>query len=329
MKTAQAQNHFTIAKSQTTIANREPAHALKKQYSKGFTLTEASLSMAFVAFLLLAIATLIIYSITLYQKGLTLRNVNNAGLDLIDELTRTISASSNSSPDCSVLNSTTDKSRCNSYKYGLIFHESRTTVKLARSSDPAFVAPSHGFFCTGSYSYVWNTGYVLDTTGTYTSDSGGSLSTARLTLSSSAGSTNNFHLLRMEDSTRSVCASAWNNATGQYPNGNTRTALNRANPSSTISVSDEVYNSRRELLSSISETQLAVYDFSVYYPTYHALTGHAFYSGSFVLGTIAGSVNITSASDTCKDVPDNLNTDFAYCAINKFNFAVRASGASK
>ena len=60
-------------------------------------------------------------------------------------------------------------------------------------------------------------------------------------------------------------------------------------------------------------------------------TKQIFFSGTFILATIRGGVNIQSNGDFCtgdKEVDGdefNLN-NFDYCAVNKFNFSARATG---
>ncbi|MBR1795822.1 hypothetical protein IJ765_00985 [Candidatus Saccharibacteria bacterium] len=296
------------------------------QTKKGFTIAELSISIGYVAFLLIAVATLIVYSISIYQKGLTLRSVNNAGLELIDELTRTISDSSNSYPDCNALANTTDRSRCRSNWGNLVYGQVNTTVYIPASNE-TITAPAYGFFCTGSYSYVWNSGYVLNTDGTYyhSSTREGFTDYKQSIISASGTTVQDYRLLRFNDSNREICSNAWNGSPGSYPASYATASIS---PDRSITVPNEVFNTKRELMSASSETQLAVYDFHVHAINYQDLTAHALYAGSFTLGTISGSVNIQTSSNTCKDAPDNLNTGFAYCAINKFNFAVRASGKS-
>ena len=75
-----------------------------------------------------------------------------------------------------------------------------------------------------------------------------------------------------------------------------------------------------------SENNLAIYDFTIFAPTVHGLTSSGFYSGTFILATLRGGININSTGEFCSDPPDGLKTDFAYCAINKFNFSMRAVG---
>ena len=93
-------------------------------------------------------------------------------------------------------------------------------------------------------------------------------------------------------------------------------------PTYTLSSSPET---NEELLDN-SENNLALYDMSVFAPAVHKLTSSAYYSGTFILATLRGGININSTGEYCSDPPDNLNTDFAYCAINKFNFAMQANG---
>lgn len=261
-----------------------------KKFRSGFTISEISLSMVFISFMLLSIAALVIYATTLYQKGLTLRAVNNTGLELVDEITRSLSGSFNSVS-------------------GNYYYQRKGNVYLPNSSNEQLNVPIWGVFCTGTYSYAWNTGYVLGNE-TYARTSGGATfrDVDRLTLTTADGTYQGFRLLRVNDSNRAVCASVSDSS------GNSITATGVTNT--------------RELFSSSSEHQLALYDFHVFTPVYHSLTGHTYYSGSFVIGTIKGSVDITTTSDVCKEASDNLNTDFTYCAINKFNFAVRATGAN-
>ncbi len=262
-----------------------------KKFRRGFTISEITISMAFVSLLLIAIAGLIVYCITLYQKGLTLRAVNNTGLEIVDELTRALSSSQN--------NSTSN------YWY------QKTGSAYLANKDYQEVSnvPYWGIFCTGTYSYAWNTGYVLNNTYRRTRYGDYFAASNRLTVSVAGTSYTNFRLLRINDSDRELCASISGDSTP-----NIASAAHGSNP--------------RDLLSQSSEHRLALYDFKVFTPAYHELTGHTLFAGSFVLGTLAGSVDITTVEEVCKEPPDGLSTDFTYCAINKFNFAVRATGAN-
>lgn len=89
--------------------------------SQGFTLVELMLAMAFVAMLLLVIAGVVIQMSSIYNKGLTMKSVNQASRSIITDMKRTIAESSSFSLD-------------SSYK------------------------ASQGRLCTGAYTYIWNIG---------------------------------------------------------------------------------------------------------------------------------------------------------------------------
>lgn len=96
----------------------------------GFTIIELMLAMSFVAMLLLAIAMTTIQIGNIYNKGITLKQVNQAGRALSDELQRTLAASS-----------AIDASGAAGSRYQ--------------------TQPGGGRLCMGKYSYVWNTGKAL------------------------------------------------------------------------------------------------------------------------------------------------------------------------
>lgn len=98
----------------------------------GFTIIELMLAMGFVALLLLAIAMTTIQIGRIYNKGVTLRQVNQAGRSLSDELQRSIASARP-------------------------FDVSVTTGPMARYINQ----PGGGRLCIGKYSYAWNTGKAL------------------------------------------------------------------------------------------------------------------------------------------------------------------------
>lgn len=57
---------------------------------QGFTIVELMLAMTFVATLLISIAVVTINIVTIYQRGLALKAVNNVGRSLVEELTTSI-----------------------------------------------------------------------------------------------------------------------------------------------------------------------------------------------------------------------------------------------
>lgn len=104
---------------------------VNKRY--GFTLIELMLAMGFVSVLLIAIAMTVIQVGNIYNRGLTLKDVNQAGRSITSELQRDI-------------NSTTPFDLSKMYKI---------------QGDVS--KPSGGRLCTGQYSYVWNYGWAINT----------------------------------------------------------------------------------------------------------------------------------------------------------------------
>ncbi|MDO4889209.1 MAG: hypothetical protein Q4A25_00740 [Candidatus Saccharibacteria bacterium] len=288
----------------------------------GFTILETALAMAFISFLMLAIGFAVIQISNIYQKGITIKVLNNNGRELVDEFSRTILASKYDKVEDSEdshFDYTFTEVREELYGVGTRGENDGTGEEKLQL---------HGAFCLGNYSYIWNTGYALDLP-----DSGGDstqipvdggqkeYSTKKAYLIVGEDDPNtpenetetkiNFRLARVPDSGREVCRSNAKNKEDNKPNE--------------YVVTKTKANNYVEILSE-SENQLVLYDLTVFEPIYHPGTGHALYSASFILGTADGGIDITVPGNFCTDKPENLKTDFNYCSINKFNFAARATG---
>ena len=118
---------------------------------RAFTIIELTIAMAFISVLLISITVLVIRITNLYTKGSTIKAVNSTARFLIDDLQRTVAASP------------TPSSIRNAYR------------------------PDRNRFCTGTYSYIWNT--------------------PRGTLNSFSSPDNReeLKLVKIEDSTRAYC----------------------------------------------------------------------------------------------------------------------------
>lgn len=109
-----------------------------RRHKGGFTIIELMLAMAFVSFLLLSIAMTTIQAGNMYNRGLTLRGVNQVGRDIDGMLRRDFLQ--------------TDSRR--------IVRPSAASSRVIRLSDPGQLIS--GRFCLGQYSYLWNDPWVLD-----------------------------------------------------------------------------------------------------------------------------------------------------------------------
>lgn len=106
--------------------------------NKGFTLIELMLAMTFISALLIAIAMTTIQISNIYTKGITLREVNQAGRSLTDELQRNIASSA----------------------------PFNVTATDQDDTDSKFIVKNEdgGRLCLGQYTYVWNLGKALSGT---------------------------------------------------------------------------------------------------------------------------------------------------------------------
>ncbi len=297
----------------------------KDNNKKGFTILELSLAVVFLSVLLLTIAWLTIHITSTYEKGLTMKAINSSGKEIIDDIQRSIA----SAPARTVSSLCAQKYtyhtdpyyKCVSDKARKFSYQQRYSVVHIKATNKDKILPVSGAFCTGRYSYIWNTAYSLNTT---------DYSNAPR---ASYNGNNNFRLLKVTDYSRTICSQHLHSNYYLYDGGSNYTyagdnLVNRDGEVEHISVydnNDANLFTNVDLLSS-SENDIALYDLVVFAPTIHDYTSAGFFSGTFILATLRGGVDITSSGNFCTDPPDNLNTDFTYCAINKFNFAARAAG---
>lgn len=102
----------------------------RRPNQNGFTIIELMLAMSFVAMLLLAIAMTTMQIGAIYNRGITLKQVNQAGRALADELQRAIA--------------------------------SGTALDVSGGADSRYKPQDGGGrLCMGKYTYVWNTGKAL------------------------------------------------------------------------------------------------------------------------------------------------------------------------
>jgi len=312
--------------------------------TKGFTLIELSISLAFISTLVVAIALITSHLVSTYQRGMVLKQVNSSGSEIVEDLRSAISGSSAKS----VINmcdtvygtatSSTDYQKCIDDKgrlFTAIKAHGQVTIKNQGSKNGEAVntdVPIFGAFCSGTYSYIWNSGYLLakdrniyDVEGV--SYSGDGIATSSIIFqyytndSDTVKEAKDFRILKILDPSRSVCVAKIRE--GKY--GDDITIGNNV-----FLVDKDAYGRFEEvatdLLSSAGNNELAVYDLNVYPSAQNSATGNVFYSGSFILATIAGGINIKASGNFCTTPNERAGDSFDYCSINKFNFAAQAVG---
>ncbi len=329
--------------SQKTWYNK---HMQKGFTRGGFTIVELSLSIVFIAILSISVVLIMTNAIASYHRGLTLNQVNTTGMELVDDMR----ASIQNSPAQSV------KSRCDTvYSSSTVAKECRddggrnfvsvaryatVTKKDSKDSDKRVGGnngnngvPVFGAFCTGSYSYIWNSGYFFSED--YDVSGVGKAKLAYKEVGGGSVTRDDFKLLKVKDENRAVCVSATKGAKENRYSVKTDTGNgNNINGSSTGNVFDitgENYSTvDEELIDLLSgSNNLAVYSIMAMAPAESTASNALFYSVSFVLGTVQGGINILSTGNFCTAPEDYNNAaleNFDYCAINKFNFAAEATG---
>ncbi|MBR0460928.1 prepilin-type N-terminal cleavage/methylation domain-containing protein [Candidatus Saccharibacteria bacterium] len=252
----------------------------------GFTLIEFSIALAVLAIFLILILQVSNNTIAIYQKGLATKSISTAGRDLLDELSRSIAASPTGGLKvlCDKTKNPDDCKNDSDIQLGIVYQI------VYNGQNPAY-----GMFCTGKYSYFWNSGYVLQ--------SGGQ---GQQVTYKNGASNRHDALVRFEDPGNDLCIN--------YMEGR---GLNVPTNKAPV-----------VLLQNDSDLQTALYDFTIFQPSQDVTISRIFYSGTFVLGTLSGNIsNITASNDYCRDeAMRSLSSDLAYCSINKFNFAAQALG---
>ena len=122
--------------------------------TSGFTLIELMLSMTFIAILLIMIAMTTIQISHIYNKGLTLREVNQVGRTVSSDVQRSISSS---------------------IPFDVTKQNLGSPSPTSRYVD---IASQGGRLCVGRYTYAWNYGEALRPDGTaYNKYTGGDVNT--------------------------------------------------------------------------------------------------------------------------------------------------------
>lgn len=299
----------------------------------GFTLVELSLSLVFIGVLSITIVLLIQNTTASYRRGVILGQVNTVGMDLIDDFRSSIQNAS-SDPVTRMCEMYYELNSAN--RRACINDGANSFVSVTKHADVIVNGknigqlPVYGAFCTGTYTYLWNTGYFENTDVGTRSVSGASK--AILGTKTSPNMFTDFRLLKIYDNERSICANAMHDqdiyAANNYVPSTTyldSRVSNRFVISEAMLEDNENGEDAAELLKITDSNDLVLYDLYVAKPALSITRQNLFYSAAFILGTRRGGIDIKKTGDSCKP-PSDEYSELEYCAINKFNFAVQAGG---
>lgn len=294
-----------------------------KKKKSGFTLTELAIAIAFISILLLTVAAVTLDMVRSYHKGVTMKSINTIGLDLIDELSSAVSESPVFDVEslCKSLSSGYDD--CINYGAQRFYYQQITEeIEVKKNNVPLSkrTLPTWGMFCTGKYTYVWNTGYIISQ-----EDDEHSMTSYFYQGGSGIGDnpdSPHFRLRKYSDPSRSLCfdnlpedpVAHTHSYSGDY------SGVDLSSPSySNFLLTDELINT----------ADIAIYSLTINRPVVNEISGRTLYSGSFVLGSITGDIQINEGENYSSCNFENSSTfDVEYCATNKFNFAIRAMGGN-
>lgn len=316
----------------------------KKYWGRGFTMIELALSMIFISILSITVVLLIQNTTASYRRGLILNEINTVGMDLVDDMRLSVQNASSYSviEMCKTFytEGSANRDKCiddnaNSFV---------TVVKLGSVKENSKTIgtnmPVYGAFCTGTYTYIWNSGYFesVDNYERSVSYGGSTLSAVSLgvkdkTTGAVTTLKSNFRLLKIYDVERTVCVNAMKAQDGSGSGNNyiplSSYANNRVGTQFVIDQTmvemDSDNEGGVELMGINDLNDLVLYDLYVAKPALSATRENLFYSVAFILGTRRGGINIFEAGNSCKPPSDDYS-ELEYCAINKFNFAVEAGG---
>ena len=297
---------------------------------RGFTIIELSLSIVFIAILSIAIVLVIMNAVSSYHRGLTLNKINTVGMDLVDDMRLAIQSSPArlATGECAAIYSKPEeKAKCeasNGQNFVLVKKSAKVTVK--GTNQEMENVPVYGAFCTGLYSYIWNSGYYFNKDFKVDESAPSAEFEYKMSDSGNQPPITNFKLLKVKDDERRVCISAADaNANGKYDAGG-------KDISNVFNITDyqAIDEAPTDILSAGEEgveNNMAIYDLYAMPPVGTSKRNNVFYSVSFILGTVQGGINVMASGDYCATPASYSSAEnFDYCAINKFNFAAQATG---
>ncbi len=287
---------------------------MKTQSKKGFTIVELSLAMVFLSILMVSITALVMRLTAIYQKGLTLRAINSAGTEIIEDMTRTIGATTKfveiGDEGANGINSLNTSAYVGKYYF---VKNDNVNYNGDATTGNTVVSQRYGILCTGTYSYVWNSARALREDDNFRG----------ITVQVQGGGTYRPKFAKIYDRNQSFCSEAADTSS-------TKVRYNNLNAARTITINKDNYYAD---LISYDELDLAVYEFNIVPITQSKLTNQSFASMNFIIATKNGGVNINTSSDFCRDDGNEYseeynNSGFSNCSVNKFTFSVRTGGSS-
>ena len=283
---------------------------------KAFTIIEIMMSMVFLSVMMILIGYTIIRFMNIYNKGISIKNVNETADLIIGDMQDSIA--SGSYVKCAIKYKNYDNMR-------LLASDSETCKKLL-NNDPSEEITG-GAICTGRVSYVWNYGASLQK-----AQEDPNYNRYLFRYKDQAGNPKNIRMARINDLSGTYCTEDITSITASG-NPNALPALYKLNPNEL-----SAKNSVIELIED-NDKMIALHSLSVTSSAYSQETHQSLYEIEFVLGTFRDKLILTEdaqcrtlrqaydgdrkADGTIDESTRATEQDINHCAITKFNFAMR------
>lgn len=311
------------------------ANSSFKSSAKGFTLIELMIAVAFIGGLLVAITLVILQIMSLYNKGLTLKEVDSVSRIVVRDMQQSIAASSR----FSISYTETEAGGVETIK------TAKTLAEASANNADYYNNVAGGRLCTGDYSYIWNTGQAIKATNAHVDPDDGDLQPANasysnpdgsdptnypiqiLKINQPDGSTDDkiIRFVKTRDAAKAMC---------RLPAGETAstTEFDRI-----VGDDDDFIN----VLGS-GDNNLQLYKFSITSPDFSRygdfegsqITALAtFYNISLSIGTQMGDEAseglISTQHASCEAPADAQVNNSEYCAVNIIDFVARTGSISR
>lgn len=298
---------------------------MRRFVKQAFTIVEVLLAMAFLSMLILMIGYVVYNMINIYNKGMSIKDVNKTADLIISDMQNSIANSGDIK--CAIKYD-------NRNNMERLDTEGETCRALIRRGDSANNITG-GALCTGKNSYLWNYGDKLQELAGKSASDREVLEKKLFRYKNQANQSTPVRMVRIRDDSAVYCSTS-PDLTGMVDSATSGSlpALYGNNINS-LSPKDKV----SELIEA-SDRDLALHSFSVTSSAPDEHTNQALYEIEFVLGTFHNKL-IETNDVSCKNLkqategkkrPDGSvddseksgQFDLGYCAVNKFNFATRA-----
>lgn len=279
---------------------------MRQSKQHGFTIIEITLAMVFIATLLMAVMTVGMQLISLYNKGLTIKDVNTVARLTVRDMQDSVAQS----PSAIKLLAPGDLGP-------------RGTLELAAAEKLHYFNNAQGGrLCTGSYTYIWN--YQPAFSG-YTPSPTGEHDLTQFTVRAD-GTFEPIRFAKVPDYARALC---------NYDNSNP--VLGERNTGTRI---PDVFASELQSVFGEADRNLVLYRFELTSPESLAFktsnqgdedpvsgaVNTNIYSSFYTFSLVVGSSLFADediVDETCTPPAESNNSYVEYCSINQIDFVAR------